>query len=431
MDPDLVPIQALPAPSLAQRKGLSLTRVLNALRGAGIVTVGAVLASDATELLEIPGIGVAGLSSLASALLYFGEHPQESRLNLLTVLDTLALGNRAWGVLDGRFGLGRRLSLEGTARTLALNVTRERIRQIQAGAIGRLAAHRVRLAPALDPIEDDLCVSHAQPDEIWSADSLIEEWASLLIRRGWQGVSTAGVSRLLLALRSLAAGGRLGRAGSWPLLSFKACALVPAIERHPAVADALSRLRLADSEARRTWTYEELAETVLREEGAPLHWSEAAERAERLGHRSNFSSPAFFNALQGAHSKFARTSAGTYGLSEWGITSVGSYPDIIAEVLRDAGRPLTYGVLDARVSRKRPIKKASLMMFLTMHPRFYESLEGSYGLRAWLPPRDQQTLRTPKWKVEDTDSVARVERALERGYDVDAIVARDKAAQDG
>ena len=42
-------------------------------------------------------------------------------------------------------------------------------------------------------------------------------------------------------------------------------------------------------------------------------------------------------------------------------------------------------------------------MLLDMYPRFYKSLENTYGLRAWLSPREKQTLRTPEWLVESLD----------------------------
>lgn len=64
-------------------------------------------------------------------------------------------------------------------------------------------------------------------------------------------------------------------------------------------------------------------------------------------------------------------------------------------------------------------------MYLDMHPRFYKSINGTYGLRTWLPPREKQNLRTPEWLVEDSKSFERVERSKQRGYDVEGIIETD------
>ena len=65
-------------------------------------------------------------------------------------------------------------------------------------------------------------------------------------------------------------------------------------------------------------------------------------------------------------------------------------------------------------------------MTLDMNPRFYFSQEGTYGLRAWLRVREKQTLRTPEWQVETFQSYERVERAMERGDDIDMIMSQDR-----
>ena len=74
----------------------------------------------------------------------------------------------------------------------------------------------------------------------------------------------------------------------------------------------------------------------------------------------------------------------------------------------------------------REIEKSSLVMFLDLNPRFYKSTSNTYGLRAWLPPRHKQTLLTPSYLLEDPKSFERVQKAVERGYEVDEIVNRDK-----
>jgi hypothetical protein len=178
--------------------------------------------------------------------------------------------------------------------------------------------------------------------------------------------------------------------------------------------------------ARTKWTYPELAERVLRDAGEPLHFSVIAQRAEALSFKTYVSVGGVHNALVSDRDRFAFVGPGTFGLTEWGLDSVGKYPDLIAGLLQERGSTLTSGEILAGVTARRPIKQQSLWMFLEMHPRFYRSVEGEYGLRAWLPPRERQTLRTPSWQVEEASSYERVEKAAERGYDVEAIVAKDR-----
>jgi hypothetical protein len=78
------------------------------------------------------------------------------------------------------------------------------------------------------------------------------------------------------------------------------------------------------------------------------------------------------------------------------------------KVLSDAGHPMGFGEIQALVSATRPIKRGSLQMYLDLDPRFYKSIQGAYGLRSWLPPRERQTLGTPDWQVEDRKSYQRI-----------------------
>jgi len=64
-------------------------------------------------------------------------------------------------------------------------------------------------------------------------------------------------------------------------------------------------------------------------------------------------------------------------------------------------------------------------MLLDMYPRFYKSLENTYGLRAWLAPREKQTLRTSESLVESLDSYERLVQAGQRGYDVESMIQLD------
>jgi hypothetical protein len=145
-----------------------------------------------------------------------------------------------------------------------------------------------------------------------------------------------------------------------------------------------------------------------------------------MNRRRQFSAGSLSNVLLDT-TTFARVGQGTYGLRAWGIETVDPYTDIIADVLKSAGKALTVGDILHRVNARRPINEASLQMYLWMHPRFYQSVDGLYGLRGWLPPREKQTLRTPSRLVEKPESYERVARAVARKYDVARIIAQDKS----
>jgi hypothetical protein len=136
-------------------------------------------------------------------------------------------------------------------------------------------------------------------------------------------------------------------------------------------------------------------------------------------------STTLYNAIVAAPEVFTRVDSGTYALAAWGMRQADPYVSIVARVLADAGRPLAVGEIRFKVNAMRPIKSGSLQMLLDLNPRFYRSINGLYGLRAWIPNRDQQNLRIPDWQVEHIDSFQRVTRAEAKGYDISAIVNRD------
>jgi len=116
---------------------------------------------------------------------------------------------------------------------------------------------------------------------------------------------------------------------------------------------------------------------------------------------------------------------GTYALAAWGAAPVPPYPALIARVLRAVGQPLPPDEIRRQVDQVRPITPGSLQMVLALHVRFYCSVDGTYGLRAWLPPDPETT--APRWQVEERTSAQRVARAQAKGIDVARLTARDAA----
>ena len=330
------------------------------------------------------------------------------------------LPDRTWFILERRFGPGKRLTLQNVGDVLG--ISRERVRQLQWQGLGVLKQDTVRLGPSLGLVEDAFAANEVRGSEI-----------GLRTRKGFittvQRVSASEVCehdirRLLLILRVL---GSLGVAESmWPRMSFCACVLPRAIEEHVGVREHLLSSAGKKSARRQRSTYRSMAERILRREGVPLHWTEITERCEASKERESFSQSSCFNAIQSDTKLFVRVGPGTYALAAWGVRKGKHLTDLIGAVFREEGRCLEYADVLHRILGKQTVKAESVELTLKMNPRFYCATSGKYGLRAWLPPREEQTLRTPKDLVETADSVRRVARARARGYDVEGIVGRDR-----
>jgi len=357
------------------------------------------------------------------------------------------LDARAWRVLDARAGFQDLLTYAALARDLG--ITRGRVWQLHIN-LGHRLAHPSRLGLLRDILTtlDAAWPPPAPPDEggdgsegsEGSREELGKEVVPAALRTTRAIVDAAGYGpatdqdarRLLLLPRALVDLGDTRVRARYPRLAYAACALPPAILAHPTVAAAAERLRREAERAQRknrehqhALTYGALAAAVLREAATPLHWTEIAARAEALGHRSPFTPRALFNALASGVDTFVRVGPGAYGLAAWGAAPAPPYPALIARVLRAAGHPLPPDEIRRQVDQVRPITATSLQMVLDLHARLYRSVEGTYGLRAWLPSDPEAT--APCWQVEDRRSARRVAYAQARGIDVARMTARDAA----
>ena len=350
---------------------------------------------------------------------------REERAEWPDAIRECELPDRIWFVLENRFGTVRRLTLRGLGD--ALGVSGERVRQLQRDGIGVLKQQTVRLRSSLGTVEGAFAAEGEDGPK--SGLRSREDFMKTVQQVSRREVSDRDVQRLLVVVRAL---GSLGVAESiWPRMSFCACGLRPPIKGHVAVRQYLSSVARRQSARRKQSTYSSMARRVLCREGQPLHWREIAERCEALGERKNFSQSSCFNAIQSDTKAFVRVGPGTYGLVTWGIQKGEYLTDLIAEVFHKEGRCLEYGNVLHRVLGRQKVKAESVRLTLSMNVRFYRASSGKFGLRGWLQPRENQTLRTPKDLVEASDSVRRVRRASELGYDVEGIVARDKGREGG
>lgn len=351
-------------------------------------------------------------------------NPRIVRLCLADELEALGLSDREWIVLEGRLGPGKPVTLRELAE--ALDVSRERVRQLQKSAMGRVVRFLPLLMRACNTLENQGTLLWDPFSAQASLDRAVASCQRLFVRAGWARPTKVDILRLFTVVRGAVESGAREVVRTWPRASYAMCGLQHVITKHARAANEALRRERELEDQRQVWSYQRLVVTVLKEAESPLHWREIASRAECLGHRKEFNASSLFNTLYLNPDTFARVGQGTYGLVEDGYHRVENYDDIIAEVLKAAKKPLSYGELLQEVNTIRQIKPASLQMYLDTHVRFYCSLEGTYGLRAWLPPPQKQTLRTARWQVEARDSFERVSRERARGSDIDGIVAQDR-----
>ena len=280
---------------------------------------------------------------------------------------------RLWQVLEMR--LDKSMTLEEIGHHFG--VTRERIRQIERRAWDQFVNNSRLITPVLDLLEKNIRVKNA-----YKRDELISHVLDVLQRGQFVG-SESEVRCLVLLVRALVfldpdIEGRGMIEKRWPRFSFMACKLDPVVIKHVR-ATAYS---VEEKGRKRKLSYRELSLMILKDEGMPLHWKEIADRAYHFGHRESFNSTALYNSLMNHPKLFVRVDAGTYALAEWGIDEAEYYQEIIASLLREEKKALSSESIYHRVNEKRQIKRTTLIMLLDMYPRFYKSLENTYGLRA-------------------------------------------------
>ncbi len=355
------------------------------------------------------------------------------------------LDARAWRVLDARAGFEPPLTYAALARELG--ASRGYIWQLHRD-IGPRLAHPYRLGQFRDLLTTlDAAWPLAPPEgagDEWGDETggepgeeatptALRAVQAILDAAGQGPVTVQDARRLLLLPRALTDLGNARFQERYPRLARAACALPPPILAHPTVAAqmardcwAAARDQRAAARHARAQTYAGLAAAVLRAAGVPLHWRDIAAQAQARSLHSPFNPCALCNALIRHTETFVRVGPGAYGLAAWGATLAPSYPDLIARVLREAGQPLRSDEIRRRVERVRPVTPGTLGTTLSRHASFYRSVEGTYGLRAWLPPGAPET--APRWRVEDEASARRVARPQSRGVDVTRLTARDAAA---
>lgn len=115
---------------------------------------------------------------------------------------------------------------------------------------------------------------------------------------------------------------------------------------------------------------------IMRRKGQPMHFKEVAQEINKtFGKRAHVAT--CHNELI-KDSRFVLVGRGMYGLREWGHTG-GVVRDVITEVLKEAGRPLSKDETIKRVLAKRMVKPNTVLVNL-QNSKFFKKVGTEYTL---------------------------------------------------
>lgn len=118
---------------------------------------------------------------------------------------------------------------------------------------------------------------------------------------------------------------------------------------------------------------------VLKRTGRPLHFSEIARKISELtANPKKVTTQAVHNELI-KDKRFVLIGRGIYALAEWGYRS-GTVADIIEEILREEGGPLQKDEIVKRVLARRQVKTTTIVLNLQEKPQFKRVEKGVYTL---------------------------------------------------
>ncbi|MBI4426463.1 MAG: hypothetical protein HY567_02705 [Candidatus Kerfeldbacteria bacterium] len=118
---------------------------------------------------------------------------------------------------------------------------------------------------------------------------------------------------------------------------------------------------------------------IMRKHGKPMHFTEIAQRINEAGFdRRRAYPPTVHNELI-LNPEYVLVGRGIYALKEWGYKP-GVVADVLVDILQRANRPLPRDELVAAVLRQRLVKRNTVLLALTNKKLFQRLPTGAYGL---------------------------------------------------
>lgn len=116
---------------------------------------------------------------------------------------------------------------------------------------------------------------------------------------------------------------------------------------------------------------------ILQKEGKPLHFTEIANSINKMQFDSRQAYPATIHNELILDDKYVLVGRGIYALKEWGYKP-GVVSDVITDILKEAGRPMTKKEIIEAVMKARMIKKTTIVLALMNKNRFQRDEKGRY-----------------------------------------------------
>jgi hypothetical protein len=115
---------------------------------------------------------------------------------------------------------------------------------------------------------------------------------------------------------------------------------------------------------------------IMRRAGRPMHFKEVATEINKTFGKKAHVATCHNELIK--DSRFVLVGRGMYGLKDWGHTG-GVVRDVIAEVLKEAGRPLHKDEVIKRVLAKRIVKPNTILVNL-QNSKYFRKVAGDYTL---------------------------------------------------
>lgn len=302
----------------------------------------------------------------------------------------------------------RRFSLHGKKKeTLdkigkSFSITRERVRQIEAVALKKLA--RISMDPTIQQIHNLAVEILEQNGQVMSEDNLVSH-----MLKNFDDSSNIEVNTMKLAMR---VSDRLVKQEKnqfyrafWRLSGISLLSVKNSIKE---IQDVLKRskeimsveeitealptpisqervdsllyvdwgfMQIEDSWGLTTWRHinprsiKDKIMIIFKEEGKPLHFSDVANRVlNDFKGKKQVTRQAIHNELI-RHPEFVLVGRGLYGLKEWGMAA-GTVREVIKSVLVENGEPMKRQDIIKAVLKKRDIRLGTISLNLQKYPFF-------------------------------------------------------------
>jgi len=119
---------------------------------------------------------------------------------------------------------------------------------------------------------------------------------------------------------------------------------------------------------------------IMKKHGEPLHFRDITERINQTSFDAKKAyAPTVHNELI-LDERYVLVGRGIYALGEWGYVP-GVVSDVIAEVLKKAGRPMSRDEIVEKVMEQRLVKKGTVYLALSSQDQFVRDEDGRYTVR--------------------------------------------------